>query len=262
MRHAGGTCRRQTSRNWYSKAAVGAAIQLSPTGMRSTGCGWSPCSSIGASARRNSLQRNAVDGRHLVGVGDHGARRIGPHHDRRDDETRAGRRSRRAGRAPRPAAAAGRPPRAVRAARPAPASRRRRCARRAAPIGWRGGAGARRAGSGSSRPRVLHCVCAGRPAQLAPWPSSVMTSATAARPCGAVRQRVHGKAAQRVATMRFPQRRVVLHAGCGVGRRLPAVAQFAQLDEHRACVRVLRQVGETLAQPGDQRSGWSAGRRC
>jgi hypothetical protein len=47
---------RHTSRNWYRKAAVGAAIQVPPTGIRSTGCSaprtWFRS---GASGRRNSV---------------------------------------------------------------------------------------------------------------------------------------------------------------------------------------------------------------
>ena len=63
---------RHSSRNWYSTAAVGAAIQLSPTGMRSTGCSLSVAR---LQHRRVGAQelghRDAVDALHLVQVGRH-----------------------------------------------------------------------------------------------------------------------------------------------------------------------------------------------
>jgi CBS domain-containing protein len=43
---------------------------------------------------------------------------------------------------------------------------------------------------------------------------------------------------------------------------LPAVAQLAQLHEHRARVRLLGQVGETLAQLRDHARSCPGGRRC
>ena len=75
----------QTSRNWNSIAAVGAAIQLSPTGIRSTGRSLSGMSSsTGASARMNSsIGMRWIDST-SVGISMQFAVRAGPHHHRRD----------------------------------------------------------------------------------------------------------------------------------------------------------------------------------
>ena len=81
----------QSSRNWYSTAAVGAAIQLSPTGMRRAGCS---LSASGFEQRRvgahELAHRDAMDALDLRRVGDERRRGPGPDDHRRDREAGAG----------------------------------------------------------------------------------------------------------------------------------------------------------------------------